>query len=147
VTDGTDAALLSAVRSAVEGAKAKLVVIAPKVGGFTPARGKPQPADAALNGSPSVLFDAVVLLPSAAGAAELAGHAAAIDFVRDAYGHLKSIGFDAASRPLLEKAGINADSSDRGLVAVDAPAAASAFVAQAKQGKVWEREPSIRPAP
>jgi catalase len=144
VTDGVDAGLVESIREAVEGAKAKLVLIAPKVGGVTPARGKKLTVDHALNGAPSVLFDAVVLAVSEAGAAQLTQEAAAVDFVRDAFGHLKVLGHTAAAGVLLAKAGIDVDSEDRGLVSVDAARGAGAFVAQAKQGKVWEREPKVR---
>jgi catalase len=143
VGDGTDPALLAAIREAVEGAKAKLVVIAPKAGGVTPGRGTKLSADHALNGAPSVLFDAVLLALTEQAASELSKEAAAIDFVRDAFGHLKVIGHTSGAAVLLTKAGINAD-VDRGIVGVDAARDAGTFVTQAKQGKVWEREPTLR---
>ncbi len=145
VSDGIDGGLIDSLREAVEGAKAKLVIIAPKVGGVTLARGKKLTADHALNGAPSVLFDAVVLALSEAGAVQLSQEAAAVDFVRDAFGHLKVVGHTAASGVLLAKAGIDVvDAEDRGLVSVDVARGAAAFVTQAKLGKVWEREPSVR---
>ena len=58
----------------------------------------------ALNGAPSVLFDAIVLAMSETGAVRLAREAAAVDFVRDAFGHLKVVGFTAAAGELLAKA-------------------------------------------
>ena len=143
IGDGTDPALLLAVRQAVEGAKAKLVVIAPKVAGVTLGRGKRLDADHALNAAPSVLFDAVLLLLTDPSANALSKEAAAIDFVRDAFGHLKVIGHTSGAAALLTQAGIGSD-ADRGVVAVDAARDAAAFVSQAKQGKVWEREPKLR---
>ena len=53
---------------------------------------------------PSLLFDAVALLPSPAGASLLAREATARDFVSDAFAHLKFIAYGAAAEPLLEKA-------------------------------------------
>ena len=66
-----------------------LAIVAPKIGGVTTAKGKKLPADQALSGAPSVMFDAVAVLPSEEGAALLAKEAAAVDWLRDAFGHLK----------------------------------------------------------
>ena len=144
VTDGADAELLKAIRESVEAAKATLVVLAPKIGGVTLARGKRLAADQALAGAPSVLFDAVFLALGAEGAEQLANESAAVDFVRDAFGHLKVIGFASAARPLLTKAGIDTQAEDHGLVSVDAPRGVGAFINRAKQGKVWDRESKVR---
>jgi catalase len=62
-------------------------------------------------------FDAVVVAPSADGAAMLEKEAAAIDWLRDAFGHVKVIGVLNAAAPLLDRAGIEADA---GIVAIDA---------------------------
>ena len=74
-----------------EGAKLKLV--APKIGKL---KGNGLLPDMTVEGGPSVLFDGVVLLPSA-GAQALLGMAAAINWLRDAFGHLKAIGFNEAA--------------------------------------------------
>ena len=95
-----------------------LAIVAPKIGGVTTAKGKKLPADQALSGAPSVLFDAVAPLPSEDGAALLANEAAAIDWLRDAFGHLKVIGHVEAAAPLFEKAAIAPDADD-GVVALD----------------------------
>jgi hypothetical protein len=47
-----------------------------------------------LAGTPSVLFDAVAIVLSDEGAKELSLESAAVDFVRDAFGHLKAIAAD-----------------------------------------------------
>jgi len=144
VGDGSDPALLiTALRAAVQEAGAKLVVIGPNVGGVTLTRGKKLSVDQALNGAPSVLFDAVVLALSEQAAQAFSREAAAVDFVRDAFGHLKVIGHSSGASALLAKAGVERD-ADRGVVAVDAASDAATFVDQAKQGKVWEREPKLR---
>jgi catalase len=90
-----------------------------------------------------VLFDAVVLALTEQAAHELSQEATAIDFLRDAFGHLKVIGHTSGAGALLAKAGIEAG-ADRGLVVVDAASNAATFVNQAKQGKVWERESKLR---
>ncbi len=57
-----------------------------------------------VEGGPSVLFDAVVLLPSAEGTEALLGMAAAVNWLRDAFGHLKAIGYNEEAQPLFDKA-------------------------------------------
>ncbi len=91
-----------------------------------------------LAGTPSVVFDAVALVLSEAVAAALSKEAAAIDFVRDAFGHLKAIALDAGGSALLSAAGIERDS--RGVT--DARNA-KAFVELAKT-RQWSREASLR---
>ena len=58
-------------------------------GGANLADGSLMAADGQLAGTPSVLFDAVAVVLSDDGAKTLALESAAIDFVRDAFGHLK----------------------------------------------------------
>ncbi|HEY5148009.1 MAG TPA: catalase [Polyangiaceae bacterium] len=144
VTDGADAGLVDQLRKAVEAEGARFKIVAPKAGGVSLASDRKLAADFAIAGGPSVFFDAVVLAVSTKGAAELARESAAIDFVRDAFGHLKVIGYTAAARPLLAKAGIEVAEADRGLVALDGPRGDAAFVSEAKKGRVWEREPGVR---
>jgi catalase len=141
VTDGSDDALLAALKKAVEKEGAALAVIAPKIGGVTTAKGVKLPADQALSGAPSVLFDAVAALPSESGAALLAQEAGAIDWLRDAFGHLKVIGFTDAAAMMFAKAGIARD-ADEGVV--DLNGGVAAFITAAKQHRIWAREPALR---
>jgi catalase len=143
VTDGVDDELLRSLRSAVEKEGAVLAVIAPKIGGVTTARGKKLPADQALSGAPSVFFDAVALLPSEEGAALLAKEAAAVDWLRDAFGHLKVIGHVEAAMPVFDKAAVPADADD-GVVDLAKSGGIKAFITAAKQHRVWERELTLR---
>jgi catalase len=141
VADGTDAATVDAIRTAVEKAGARLQVVAPKIGGAKGKGGKRIPADHQLAGGPSIFFDAVVVAVSEEGAAALLDEAAAIDWIRDAFGHLKVIGARAAAEPLLQKAGIVAD---KGVVTVDSAKDAAQFVKTAEGGRIWDREVSLR---
>jgi catalase len=142
VSDGFDSALLAALRESAKEEKATLVVIAPNVGGAGDAKGKLVEANMALSGAPSVLFDTVVVLTSKKGADELATHAAAVDWVRDAFGHCKVIGYTADAQALLDKAGVQPDD---GVLTLEKSKAVSAYIAAAKGGRIWTREPSIRP--
>jgi catalase len=69
----------------------------------------------------------------------LANNAAAINWIRDAFGHLKVIGHSPEAASLFAKAGI-ADSLDDGVIALATPAAVKRFVDAAKKQRVWERE-------
>jgi catalase len=70
--------------------------------------------------------------------------AAAINWVRDAFGHLKAIGFNDAARPLLEKAGVVPDDK-LGVVSFEAGRGLESFIATAKKHKVWDREKLVQP--
>jgi catalase len=109
VNDGSDAAAVAKLRKAAEAAGATVKIVAPKVGGAKLADGTLLVADGQLAGTPSINFDAVAVVLSADGAAALIKEAAAIDFVRDAFGHLKAIALDDGARALFAKAGLEAD--------------------------------------
>jgi catalase len=143
VTDGTDDAVLANLRKALEKEGALLAIVAPKIGGVTTAKGAKLPADQALSGAPSVMFDAVALLPSNDGAEKLATEAAAIDWLRDAFGHLKVIGHVADAAPVFEKASVAPD-ADEGVVDLAGRGGVDAFIKAAKQHRIWEREPTLR---
>ena len=137
IDDGSDGAIIAALRKAAEGAGAKVKIIAPKVGGTKLGNGKMLPADGQLAGTPSVLFDAVAVVLSDSAGKALAKEAAAVDWVRDAYGHLKAIAFDAGAHALLQAGKVARDAG-----VVDA-ADIKAFIDAAKT-RQWAREPKIR---
>ncbi len=92
VSDGSDPAFVTALRTAVEKAGARLEVVAPKIGGAKGKGGKVIAADHQLAGGPSLFFDAVVVATSTEGSLMLEKEEAAVDWLRDAFGHLKVIG-------------------------------------------------------
>ncbi|MGO4408070.1 catalase [Bosea sp. RAF48] len=138
VSDGADGSLIAAVKAAVEGDGGAVKFVAPKIGGVKLKDGAMLKADGQLAGSPSVLFDAVAIILSEAGCAALMNESAAIDFAKDAYGHLKAIGYSGEARPLLDKAGVE---QDDGIVALDKDAKAFLPPARTRQ---WAREPNVR---
>ena len=109
VADGSDAAAVRAISAAAQAAGATVKVVAPKVGGATLADGKLLEADGQLAGTPSVLFDAVAVILSPQGAAQLGADSAALQFVSDAFAHLKAIAVDAGGRALLGKTAVQPD--------------------------------------
>jgi catalase len=141
ITEGFDFALLAAVRHVAKAERATCVVIAPKVGGALDGAGTHVDADFALSAAPSVFFDAVVILATATAAADLATQAAAVDWVSNAYAHLKVIAHTAGAQPLLARAGVN---TDAGVIPLTGKHPMDAFARVAKKGRIWGREPSLR---
>jgi catalase len=138
VADGSDGAVVAQVRKAVEGDGGSVFVVAPKIGGAKLADGSTLAADGQLAGSPSVLFDAVAIVLSADGCAQLMKEGAAVDFAKDAFGHLKAVGFTAEAQPLLDKAGVEPDEG-----VIDLSSGADAFLTPART-RQWDREPKVR---
>ena len=139
VTEGTDAALLKALRGAVDKAGAVLKLVAPTVEGVRLSDGSTVAADESIEGGPSVLFDAVALLASEAGTKRLTDHPAARDFVADAFAHAKFIAHVAAARPLLERAGVPAK-GDNGVIELKSARDAASFVDVCGKLRFWDRE-------
>ena len=101
VADGSDSKLVMALEKEAGALGAVLKVVAPKIAGAKGADGGVIRADFQLAGGPSVLFDAVVVVVSADGAATLAKEAAAVAFIHDAFAHLKVIGHSSEAQTLL----------------------------------------------
>ncbi|MCO8020243.1 catalase [Brevundimonas diminuta] len=138
VTDGADGAVVKAVQDAAKAAGAAVEIIAPKRGGAKLKDGSMLKADHQLAGAPSVVFDAVALVLSADGCQQLLTEGAAVDFAKDAFGHLKAIGHTPEAQPLLDKAGVEADAG-----VVDLSNGADAFIKPAAT-RQWDREPKVR---
>lgn len=143
VTDGMDITLFNALKAALEEEGALYEIIAPKIGGVEASDGSWIEADEQIDGGPSVLYDAVALLPSEDGAKSLVKEPTARDFVADAFAHLKFIGYVEAAIPLLEKAGV-VESCDDGLIALDESDACSTFLTTCRQLRFWEREAAMQ---
>lgn len=105
---GSDKAAIDALKKDIEGAGGSVFLVAPKVGGIA-VKGGTLKADGQLDGSPSVMFDAVasILMPEAA--AELARQGAAVQWFMDAYGHCKTIAHCPGTQVILDKAGVEKD--------------------------------------
>ncbi|HEY2078113.1 MAG TPA: catalase [Streptosporangiaceae bacterium] len=141
VTNGADADVLSGLQSAAEQEHVLVEYVAPAVGGVAANDGSPLDVSQQLDGGPSVLYDAVVLAPSAKEADSLARHPTARDFVADAYAHCKFVGHTASAGPLLTSAGVD-DELDDGFMSVTGENAQE-FVARCGQLRYWERAQSL----
>ena len=138
VTDGAEGAVVDAVKAAAEADGATVKIVAPKIGGVTLKSGKKLKADGQLSGTPSVVFDAVALVLSEAGCAELLKESAAVDFAAHAFAHLKAIGHTPEAQPLLDKAGMAKDAG-----VIDLSKGAEAWLKPART-RQWDREPKVR---
>ena len=85
--------------------------------------------------------DAVVLLPGQADMPMLLKTAGAINWLRDAFAHLKAIGFNNASQAMFGKGGV--DHTAPGVVAL--AKGADGFIAAAKEHKIWARDELVNP--
>ncbi|MDY0881634.1 catalase [Dongia soli] len=146
VTDGSDAAFIGKLKRQITGAGAEVAVLAPLIGGIRTSDGNRLAADHALYAGPSVFFDAVAILPSSEGVVNLAREAAAIDWLRDAFAHLKVIAYHTDAALLFEKAQIDV-AADEGMVVLNgSTGGVGTFLDMAKQHRIWAREPLVRGA-
>jgi catalase len=141
VTTGTDADKLAELRTVAEQEKVNVELVAPVVGGVEISDGSRLPADQKIDGGPSVLYDAVIVLTTRSGATALAAMPTARDFVTDAYAHCKFIGYTADARPLFEAAGLTSLTDD-GCVSLDEHSAAD-FISRCARLRFWPRQAAI----
>ncbi|MDV6032411.1 MAG: catalase [Phycisphaera sp. RhM] len=137
-TDGIDASFYQSLAKLAEGEQATLEVVTPKAGPIKTSKGETVMPDHFLAGGPSVLFDCVVVAPTASQSETLVADSDAIDWIRNAFGHLKVIGFNDAAKPMFEKASVAID-ADEGVVDVTA-GNFGAFTTAAKKHRIWDRE-------
>lgn len=131
--EGSDGGQIEQLRSQIQREGGAVFLVAPKLHGTSLADGKILKADGQLSGSPSVLFDAVAIVLNEKAAQDIINNRAAVQFVADAFAHLKAIGYTIGALPLLEKANVTTDDGVMGL--------GSEFIAGASR-RFWEREPS-----
>ena len=139
ISDGFDGGMLMALKSAVEAEGGVVRIIAPRIGGAMCSNDNLHPVTDQLGGAPSVLFDAVAILP---GTESLAKCPAAVDFLRDAHAHCKHIGATHGATDLIAACGLDG-SPDGGMHALNDPASAKAFVTTCRGLRFWEREAAL----
>lgn len=109
MADGYDAASFAAIKGAIEAQQAILMVIAPRRGEIFAAgeehkKGTGLMADHHLEGLRSTLFDAVMVVGGTESVATLVKSGRAVQWVREAFGHLKTIGACGEGVQLVKKA-------------------------------------------
>lgn len=137
IADGSDVTDIDSIRKAVIKAGAIVKIVGPKIGGAKLSDGSILHVDGQLAGTPSVIFDAIAIILSSEGAKSLSMEATAIDFVRDAYGHLKAIAMDKGGESLVKSANIHMDAGVIDALKTDD----FIFAAKTRQ---WDREKLIR---
>ncbi len=132
--EGSSKADIVALRSKVREAGGTPVLIAPHLVGVK-CKGGSLDADGQLAGTPSVTVDAIAVMITETAAKQLCRDGAAVQFVMDAYAHLKAIGHTPGAAALLAKAGV--DPGD-GVMPVG-----TEFLTAACD-RFYSREPSVR---
>ena len=135
IADGSDAAAIDKLKKEIKKAGAACKLVAPKINGITLSDKSKIKVDGQLAGTPSQLFDAVAIILSEAGTAMMLKEGAAVQWVQDAFGHLKAIGYNKEAKPLLDKANVAADA---GVVELK-----SGFTKAAAK-RYFDREPKVR---
>jgi len=135
IADGSDAAAIDKLQKDIKKAGGTCKLVAPKLNGIVLSDKTKINADGQLAGTPSQLFDAAAVILSNEGAAMLVKEGAAIQWVMDAFGHLKAIGYNKEAMPLLDKANVVKDEGVKEL--------GKQFITAATK-RYWEREPSVR---
>lgn len=136
IDNGSDADAIRALREAAEHAGAMVKLVAPTLG-VQLGNGERITTQGQLAGTPSVMFDAVALVLCDKAGQQLAHDATAIDFVRDAYAHLKAIAADPGAQVLLQAADVH---KDAGITTADD---VDGFI-EAAMTRQWDREAAVR---
>lgn len=135
IDEGSDSSMIEQLQKDIKKAGGTTKLVARKMNGIKLSGGKAIKADGQLAGTPSQLFDAIAVVLSTQGTEMLLKESAAVQFVMDAFGHLKAIGYTKEAMPLLEKAGVV---MDEGVTETG-----KAFVTAAAK-RFFEREPGVR---
>jgi catalase len=142
VANGVDGVSLVALHAALADAGAVPRFVGPRLGSFKTADGDTIEADASMENSPAVLFDALVLPDGEAGVQALATDGHTMEFVTNQYRHCKAILALGASSALLEKAGVSLDDVDAGILLAGGrdKSVAKKFIAAVAKHRFPERE-------
>ena len=143
VSDGAPVTLVKALVKEVEQIGAVYEIVAPRIAGAALDDGTVVEGKQKIDGGPSVLYDAVALILSADGAAQLVKDKAAKDFVSDAYAHCKFIAYVDDALPLIDRAGISEADMDEGLVRLEGADDVAPFLTLCAQLRFWDREFSV----
>jgi catalase len=133
---GFDAKLKKDLVAKIESEGAKAALVTTKIQGELDSKGDLHPGDMALRASPSVLFDAIVVLAGKEGDGKLANDPNAVAFLMDAIRHCKAMGFSGIPS-LAEKANVE---KQEGVVDITSDAGVKSFIDAGRTGRFWKRE-------
>jgi catalase len=137
-TPGIDSGFLQALSTAIQAEGAMMKVIAPHISGVTTGDGNIHPVNETIDGGPSVLFDAVIILATPESAQALMNVPAAKQFLADALTHRKFVGFNEALNPLLQEELLQKHASQ--LIRLDHSDGIQNFLTRCRQLRAWESE-------
>lgn len=145
IAEGVDAAAVDSLQAALTQAGAVTRFLGLRLGSYRSSVGETVEADATLENSPAVLFDAVILPGGDRCAQILAKSGHAVEFVKDQYRHCKTILVLGDSVAVLEKAGIPkvlaSGKVDPGLIiAAQGANAAKSFIAALAKHRHVDRD-------
>ncbi|MBV8802359.1 MAG: catalase [Gammaproteobacteria bacterium] len=141
LSDGANADFYSAFTNQLEKDKIQFEIIAPAVGGVKLNNSQFINAHHNIQGGPSVLFDAIVLLVSQKVLQQLLNEPTLRDFISDAFNHFKFIGYVTEALPLMEKAGIS--QIDDGCILIQDKKSLKQFLNKCKNLRFWQREETL----
>ncbi len=116
VANGVDEVSVKTVADGLIAEDAVVRLVGPRVGAFTGAAGGEVVADASLENQPSPLFDAVVVPNGQAAIEALKADGRALEFLRDAFRHGKTIASIGGGSALLQQANIDIAGSVPGVI-------------------------------
>lgn len=146
VANGVEGRSLKLLHAALTAAGAVPRFVAPRLGTYSTVDGGDIEADASMENSPPVLFDALVLPDGEDGVAALVSHGHTMEFITNQYRHGKTILGLGASKTLLESAGVlqflPGGGVDGGVLMLDprAKSIAADFIAAVAKHRHPERE-------
>jgi catalase len=142
VGDGFDGELVAQLAAALDKERAFVELVGPRIGGARAAGGELVAVHHTVGGGPSVLFDAVAVLPGPAAVPELLADPGAIAWVSDAFVHCKVIAMIGDAGPLLAAARV---SPDAGVIDLGGDGGIALFVTTARDGRIWSRDAAMAP--
>lgn len=148
VSDGVSHKSLSLITKALMKEGIHPMILAPRMGEVTMDDGEKLTVGGALEGNPSVLFDAVIVPEGRESIDTLLTDGDALYHLAQAYKHLKAIALPGEARPLAEAAGLLEPKEDVGLILTeDTEAALPTFLTAMKAHRVWSREKNLAAFP
>jgi catalase len=136
ITDGIARETLEQLQAAALARGVNVELVAPRVGGVKTTDGSRVPAAQMLEGAPSVLYDAVVILVSSAGTEALSQSPAARDFIADAFAHAKFIAHSKEAHALFGALGVDPDD---GFCELGKTGAEEEFLDRCGELRFWQR--------
>jgi len=144
VADGCDVGPATALAASLMAAGAVPRFLGSRLGVVTGADETTLEVDAPIDGAPSVLHDAVVLVGGEAAAARLIADGRVLEFVKDQYRHCKTILAIGTGERVLTACGIDVllpdGRPDPGIILEDDASSANAFIAAVARHRHFERE-------